>query len=199
MGVGRMATPARNFQLTATRTIMLSKNSYVLHLQVLFYIISRYHREQVVERLHNLNDAVQAANWGDSVNLVLNVPFWDAELENVDHMAEPYHQDPEIGTRLRDTHKLFDCLFISEDIRDHINELIEVSTRTSGIMGTGYLGGDKLENVDEQLNHCVKAYENLLEKYPEFKPKIEQSVGHGMAILRSKYKFDYSGMHRFFY
>jgi hypothetical protein len=66
-------------------------------------------------------------------------------------------------------------------------------------MGTGYMGTDKLENVEEQLDHCVKAYEGLLDKYPEFKPKIEQSVGHGMAILRSKYKFDYQGMHRFFY
>ena len=163
------------------------------------YSICRYDREQVVDRLNNLHNAVQASNWGDSVNLVLNVPFWDAELENVDHMAEPYHQDPEIGDKLRDTHRLFDCMFISEDIRDHINELIEISTRTSGIMGTGYLGGEKLENVDDHLNHCLKNYEDLLAKYPEFKPKIEQSVGHGMAILRSKYKFDYKGMHRFFY
>lgn len=133
------------------------------------------------------------------MSLVVNVPFWDAELENVDHMVEAYHQDPEIGTKIRETHKLFDCLFRSEDVRDHINELLEISSRVSGIMGTGYLGGEKLENVDEQLDHCVKAYESLLEKYPEFKPKIEQSVGHGMAILRMKYKFDYKGMHRFFY
>ena len=146
-----------------------------------------------------MHDAVQAANWGDCVSLVLNVPFWDAELENVDHMVEAYHQDPEIGKKIRETHRLLDCLAISEDIRDHINELIEISTRTSGIMGTGYLGGEGLEDVDTHLNHCVTAYENLLEKFPEFKPKIEQSVGHGLAILRSKYKFDYKGMHRFFY
>ena len=152
-----------------------------------------------MDRLENLNNAVHAANWGDCVSLVLNVPFWDAELENVDHMVEAYHQDEKIGFRMRETHRLFDCLFIAEDIRDHINELIEVSTRTSGIMGTGYMGGDSLENVDEQLNHCINAYESLLAKYPEFKPKIEQSVGHGMAILRSKYKFDYKGMHRFFF
>lgn len=133
------------------------------------------------------------------MNLVLNVPFWDAELEKVDHMVEPYHQDVDIGPRLRETHRLFDCLFASEDVRDHINELIEVSTRTSGIMGTGYLGGEGLENAEEQIKHCVEAYERLVEKYPEFKPKIEQSVGHGLAILRSKYKFDYPNMHRFFY
>jgi hypothetical protein len=176
---------ATHFQLQTARTIMLSKNSYS--------------RDEVTERLANLHNAVQASNWGDSVNLVLNVPFWDAELENVDHMVEAYHQDPEIGKRVRETHRLFDCLFAAEDIRDHINELIEVSTRTSGIMGTGYMGTDKLENVDEQMKHCVKAYEGLLEKYPEFKPKVEQSVGHGIAILRSKHKFDYQGMHRFFY
>ena len=161
--------------------------------------IRSHPRDQVVDRLESLHDAVQAANWGDCVSLVLNVPFWDAELENVDHMVEPYHQDPEIGTKVRETHRLFDCLFASEDIRDHITELIEITTRTSGIMGTGYMGGGKLEDVDAQLEHCVKAYEGLLAKYPEFKPKIEQSVGHGMAILRSKYKFDYQGMHRFFY
>ncbi len=180
------------------RTIMLSKNSYVISIAS-DYIIPRYTRDEVVERLHNLHDAVRASNWGDSVNLVLNVPFWDAELENVDHMVEPYHQDDEIGTKVRETHRLFDCLFASEDVRDHINEILEISSRTSGIMGTGYLGSEKLENVEEQLDHCVKAYEGLLDKYPEFKPKIEQSVGHGMAILRSKYKFDYKGMHRFFY
>jgi hypothetical protein len=185
------------FRHQSIRTIMLSKNLYVF-LTSSFSVLS-YPRDKVLDRLESLQDAVQAANWSDSVNLVLNVPFWDAELENVDHMVEPYHQDPEIGGKVRETHRLFDCLFASEDVRDHINELIEVSTRTSGIMGTGYLGTEKLENVDEQLNHCVKAYEGLLEKYPEFKPKIEQSVGHGMAILRSKYKFDYQGMHRFFY
>jgi hypothetical protein len=177
---------------------MLTKNSYGM-INVFILLIDRYQREEVVERLTSLNDAVRASNWGDCVNLVLNVPFWDAELENVDHMVEPYHQDPEIGSKIRDTHRLFDCLFAAEDIRDHINELLEISSRTSGIMGTGYLGSEKLENVDEQLDHCVKAYEGLLDKYPEFKPKIEQSVGHGLAILRSKYKFDYKGMHRFFY
>lgn len=168
-------------------------------LKSIFSYIRRYPREQVLERLNNLHDAVRASNWSDCVNLVLNVPFWDAELENVDHMVEPYHQDPEVGSKVRETHRLFDCLFAAEDIRDHINELLEISSRTSGIMGTGYLGSEKLENVDEQLDHCVKAYEVLLEKYPEFKPKIEQSVGHGLAILRSKYKFGYKGMHRFFY
>ncbi len=186
------------FRFQSARTIMLTKNSYGM-INVFILLIDRYQREEVVERLTSLNDAVRASNWGDCVNLVLNVPFWDAELENVDHMVEPYHQDPEIGSKIRDTHRLFDCLFAAEDIRDHINELLEISSRTSGIMGTGYLGSEKLENVDEQLDHCVKAYEGLLDKYPEFKPKIEQSVGHGLAILRSKYKFDYKGMHRFFY
>lgn len=159
----------------------------------------RYSRSDVVERISSLHDAVQASNWGDCVNLVLNVPFWDAELEKVDHMVEPYHQDVEIGKKLRETHRLFDCLFISEDIRDHVNELIEVATRTSGLMGTGYMGSEGLENSQELIQNCVMAYEDLVDKYPEFKPKIEQSVGHGLAILRSKYKFDYPGMHRFFY
>jgi hypothetical protein len=127
------------------------------------------------------------------------MPFWDAELENVDHMVEAYHQDPDIGDKVRETHRLFDCLLASEDVRDHINELIELSTRTSGIMGTGFGGMEKMENIDEHLDHCVSGYEGLIAKYPEYKPKIEQSVGHGMAILRSKYKFDYKGMHRFFF
>jgi hypothetical protein len=162
-------------------------------------LLVRYRREEVIERLSSLHDGVRASNWGDCVNLVLNVPFWDAELEKVDHMVEPYHQDVEIGTMLRETHRLFDCLFASEDVRDHVNELIEISTRKSGIMGTGYLGAEGLDNAAEHIQHCIKAYEGLLDKYPDFKPKIEQSVGHGLAILRSKYKFDYPSMHRFFY
>ena len=34
-------------------------------------------------------------------------------------------------------------------------------------------------------------------RYPEFKPKIEQVVGHGIAILRQKTKFRYSVMHNY--
>ncbi len=45
----------------------------------------------------------------------------------------------------------------------------------------------------------AKAYTNLLDAYPEFKPKIEQSVGHGLAILRMKHKFAFSSQYRFFY
>jgi len=58
---------------------------------------------------------------------------------------------------------------------------------------------EKVENIEELSGHCMEAYDSLLATHPAFEPKIEQTVGHGLAILRSKHKFRWSTRHRFFY
>merc|ERR1719473_1703416 len=106
-----------------------------------------------------LEDAVLGVNWGDYFILIQDQPFWEAELAQL------------------------------EDCRDFMNELGEVQTRASGLMGTGIGAGEKIDNMEEIAAHCGKFYEEMLEKYPEFKPKVEQVVGNGMSILRQKAKF----------
>ena len=56
-----------------------------------------------------------------------------------------------------------------------------------------------IENMDEHAKLCSEAYAKLLDKHPTMKPKIEQTVGHGLAILRSKHKFRFAADHRYFY
>merc|ERR1711862_454194 len=92
-----------------------------------------------------------------------------------------------------------DVFYKTEDVRDHLNELAELVTRSSGLMGTGWGCEEKVENMDEHAKLCSEAYDKLLKDHPTFKPKIEQTVGHGLAILRSKHKFRFASMHRYFF
>merc|ERR1711953_1526328 len=91
--------------------------------------------------------------------------------------------------------EMMNVLYRCEDVRDHLNELAELATRASGLMGTGYAPGEKVENMDEHAKLCAQTYETLLSEYPDFKPKIEQTVGHGLAVLRQKHKYKFSSMH----
>ena len=92
---------------------------------------------------------------------------------------------------------MFDCLAQLEDCRDYMNEIGETLTRASGLMGTGVMAGEKIDNLPEANTHCAKYYDDMLLKYPEFKPKVEQVLGHGLAILRQKSKFRFDSMHRY--
>ena len=50
------------------------------------------------------------------------------------------------------------------------------------------------------VEDIVDNYEKLKKVYPNFKPKVEQTVGHGLAILRMKHKtVDFSSRYRFFF
>ena len=159
----------------------------------------RFKRDDVTDRLNNLHDQVISTNWGDPVNLALDVPFWEAELDKVTAMMEPYHADPELGAQSGRLNRALDCFYACEDMRDFLIELGELGSRATGVMGTGAMAGQKVENLEELMEKVVKDYEALLAKHPEFKGKIEQSVGHGLAIMRSKVKFRYGEMHRYFY
>ena len=164
-----------------------------------FVSTNRYTREQTLDKLDNLYGEVLGANWADYLYLVYNTPFWEAELERVSAIVQPFLHEPEVGEKYKELQEMFDVLYQCEDVRDHLNELAELVTRASGLMGTGYAPGEKVDNMDENAQACGEAYDALLKKHPNFKPKIEQTLGHGLAILRSKHKFRFSSVYRYFY
>mmetsp|Transcript_6515 Transcript_6515/g.14244 ORF Transcript_6515/g.14244 Transcript_6515/m.14244 type:complete len:215 (-) Transcript_6515:147-791(-) len=159
----------------------------------------KYSRADVLEKLDAFHAEVLAANWADYLYLVYNVPFWEAEYEKLIHIVQPYLYEKEVGEKFKQTEEMMDVLYKCEDVRDHLNELAELATRASGFMGTGYAPLEKVENIPEHAKHCIAAYDKLQEEHPTFKPKIEQTVGHGLAILRSKHKFTWPVAHRYFY
>jgi len=164
------------------------------------YVTSEvYNREEVAIKVKTLKGSLQGTNWADYLNLVQNVPFWECELERIATAASPYLADPELGKDMDEIHRTFDVLYACEDVRDHLNEIMEVSTRTTGIMGIGIFSGDTIDNVEELIENVVHEYDDLLVRYPDFKPKIEQTVGHGLGLMRQKYKFRFGSMHRFFF
>eukprot|EP00746_Dinoflagellata_sp_MGD_P091747 gnl/MRDRNA2_/MRDRNA2_36342_c0_seq1.p1 gnl/MRDRNA2_/MRDRNA2_36342_c0~~gnl/MRDRNA2_/MRDRNA2_36342_c0_seq1.p1 ORF type:complete len:209 (-),score=39.33 gnl/MRDRNA2_/MRDRNA2_36342_c0_seq1:9-635(-) len=160
---------------------------------------AKYSREDLNVKIDNFYDTVLCTNWADYLTLVYDVPFWEAEFESIQQAANPYLQDPEIGEKMSSIATMMDVYYACEDVRDHINELLELCTRASGLMGTGYGAGEKVENLDQHAQLCGEQYDALLTKYPAFKPKIEQTVGHGLALLRQKHKFKFSSMHRYFF
>lgn len=154
--------------------------------------------DEMLAKMQSFEDTVWSTNWGDYLVLVYDVPFWEAELTAIQALAENA-SNPEIIAKRQAIEKLMDCFYACEDVRDHMNELMELCTRASGLMGTGYAPGEKVENLNEHAELCAEEYQKLLTKYPEFKPKIEQTVGHGLALLRQKHKFKFSSMHRYFF
>lgn len=164
-----------------------------------FMTVAKFSKDEVDLKLARFHDEMLGTNWGDYLELVQNVPFWEAELEQLLNVAKPYMQDSEMGPRLEYCLMAVDCMYACEDVRDHINEILELKTRNSGLMNMGIGADPPLDNFDEQAAACAAEYEELLKRYPEMKPKIEQCVGHGLAILRMKYKFDWKQKYRFFY
>merc|ERR1719262_1492547 len=148
-----------------------------------FVTANKYTRDEVLEKLDNYHGEVLSANWADYLYLVYNGPFWEAELEKLNTIVQPYLHEADVGKKFAEVQEMMDVLYQCEDVRDHLNELAEMVTRSSGFMGTGYAADEKVENMDEHAVLCAKAYEKLLETHPDFKPKIEQTLGHGLAIL----------------
>merc|ERR1712039_362751 len=155
--------------------------------------------EGVLGELTSLQQVIMSANWADYLILVYNGPFWEAEVDRLTEAAASFPASSPVGKKLAEVQEMMDVLHQCEDVRDHINELGELATRASGFMGTGWQAGEKVENMEEHAVACSQAYEGLLGKYPAFKPKIEQTVGHGLAILRQKHKFKFGSMHRYFF
>merc|ERR1740121_1759485 len=159
----------------------------------------KYNRDDVMDKLDAYHATVMSANWADYFHLVYNGPFWEVELDKLTTIVQPYLHEPEVGTKFREVQEMMDVLYQCEDVRDHLNELAELATRASGLMGTGYNAAEKVENMDEHAKLCAAAYDSLLQRHPTFKPKIEQTVGHGLAVLRQKHKFKWGTMHRYFF
>mmetsp|Transcript_88235 Transcript_88235/g.284999 ORF Transcript_88235/g.284999 Transcript_88235/m.284999 type:complete len:214 (+) Transcript_88235:115-756(+) len=164
-----------------------------------YVTVVKYQREDVLEKLNDFRAEVFSTNWADYLNLVYNVPFWESELDKLTSIVQPYLHEQEVGAKFGEVQELMDVLYQCEDVRDHLNELAELCTRASGFMGTGYAAEEKVENMDEHAKLCAEAYDSLLAKHPNFKPKIEQTVGHGLAVLRQKHKFKWGSMHRYFF
>eukprot|EP00747_Dinoflagellata_sp_TGD_P110895 gnl/TRDRNA2_/TRDRNA2_171086_c0_seq4.p1 gnl/TRDRNA2_/TRDRNA2_171086_c0~~gnl/TRDRNA2_/TRDRNA2_171086_c0_seq4.p1 ORF type:complete len:208 (-),score=47.12 gnl/TRDRNA2_/TRDRNA2_171086_c0_seq4:258-881(-) len=164
-----------------------------------YVTVQKYSREEMIERLNAYHSEVLSTNWGDYLQLVYNVPFWEAEYEKLSAQIQPYLHEPEVSAMYAETQEMMNVLYQCEDVRDWLNELAELATRSSGFMGTGWMAAQKVDNMAEHAKLCADAYDSLLEKHPKFKPKIEQTVGHGLAILRSKHKFTWSTMYRYFY
>merc|ERR1719382_1598976 len=160
---------------------------------------AKYTRDEVMAKLDEFHSEVFSANWADYLYLVYNVPFWEAELDKLTTIVQPYLHEPAVGAKFAEVQELMDVLYQCEDVRDHLNELAELATRASGLMGTGYNAGEKVENMDENAQKCGEAYEKILAAHPNFKPKIEQTIGHGLAVLRQKHKFKFGSMHRYFF
>eukprot|EP00931_Biecheleriopsis_adriatica_P042917 TRINITY_DN2448_c0_g5_i1.p1 TRINITY_DN2448_c0_g5~~TRINITY_DN2448_c0_g5_i1.p1 ORF type:complete len:211 (+),score=63.77 TRINITY_DN2448_c0_g5_i1:97-729(+) len=164
-----------------------------------YITVAKYDRDEVVAKLDDFHAAVLSANWADYLYLVYNVPFWEAELEKLTTIVQPYLHEPAVGGKFSEVQEMMDVLYQCEDVRDHVNELAELATRASGFMGTGFAAEEKVENMDEHAKLASEAYNKILDKHPNFKPKIEQTVGHGLAVLRQKHKFKFGSMHRYFF
>eukprot|EP00929_Paragymnodinium_shiwhaense_P019665 TRINITY_DN1332_c0_g4_i2.p1 TRINITY_DN1332_c0_g4~~TRINITY_DN1332_c0_g4_i2.p1 ORF type:complete len:207 (+),score=48.82 TRINITY_DN1332_c0_g4_i2:80-700(+) len=168
--------------------------------QIRSYVTAdRFSRDEVMAKMDAFESEVISANWGDYLYLAYNVPFWEAEYEKIMHIAAPYAHETDFGKKFTHIQETMDVLYQCEDVRDHLNELGEMATRASGFMGTGWQAEEKIENMDEHAQACIKVYDELLVKHPAFKPKIEQTIGHGLAILRQKHKFNWGTMHRYFF
>mmetsp|Transcript_80780 Transcript_80780/g.127608 ORF Transcript_80780/g.127608 Transcript_80780/m.127608 type:complete len:211 (-) Transcript_80780:141-773(-) len=186
------ALPAARLPLACPRSpFQDSVRSYIT--------VQKYTRDDVVSLLDEYHATVMSTNWADYLNLVYSVPFWEAEFEKLTTVVQPYLHEPEVGDKFKQVQEMMDVFYQCEDVRDHLNELAELATRASGFMGTGFAAEEKVENMDEHAKSAAESYDKILEKHPDFKPKIEQTIGHGLAILRQKHKFKFQSMHRYFY
>lgn len=196
----RPAIPRAGVPLSVARPLAQHLGSVGLVPRARTYVTAnKYTRDEVAEKVSEFHAEVFSANWGDYLYLVYNMPFWEAEFEKLSTVAQPYLHEKAIGGTWSEVQEMMDCLYQCEDVRDHLNELAELVTRASGFMGTGIGAEEKVDNMDENAEACAKAYEAILAKHPSFKPKIEQSIGHGLAILRQKHKFKWGTMHRYFF
>ena len=50
--------------------------------------------------------------------------------------------------------KIISC----EDVRDHINEILELGTRATGLMGTGAFAGEKVHGNYYMINYRLVNY-----------------------------------------
>ena len=117
-------------------------------------------------------------------------------------MMGPYVNDPEMGPKWEYTKEAVDVYFACTDCRDFVNDILELKNRSAGLFNSGWDFKERptVDNLPEVVENIVDNYEKLKKVYPNFKPKIEQTIGHGLAILRMKHKtVDFSSRYRFFF
>ncbi|VWU52831.1 conserved protein, unknown function [Hepatocystis sp. ex Piliocolobus tephrosceles] len=181
--------------------MIIKKNSFLNYKRNYFTAIYNNVQEKknILKDMDNLYDNILTSNWNDSVHLVLNISIWEGELVEIEEKIKPYESDEEIMKKKKELNELFDVLFILEDLRDHINELLEQSSRSVGIAGTHLLSSFKIQNEDEHINFLKNRYEQLLITYPAYKYQINLVLGKGLALLRQKFAFEWDHMHEFFF
>lgn len=156
-------------------------------------------KQMVLSEIRELYDNILITNWNDSFSLVLNVPLWEGIASAIEEKMKLVETDDEVLKAKTELNNLLDILFILEDLRDHINELLEQSSRATGLAGTGILSSFQINNIDEHIDFLKNRYEQLLETYPNFKYQINLVLGKGLALLRQKYAFEWKHMHEFFF
>eukprot|EP00916_Digyalum_oweni_P020482 GHVL01034131.1.p1 GENE.GHVL01034131.1~~GHVL01034131.1.p1 ORF type:complete len:187 (+),score=35.75 GHVL01034131.1:32-592(+) len=149
--------------------------------------------------INHIIDTILGTNWGDSVNLVLNIPFWENEVDRLQKNCQYLLHHSIYGDKLRFMNEILDVLACTEDLRDHINELLELKSREGGLAGTGYLAVEPVSNIEEHAEKIIAIYEKLKIDHPKLITQIEDSVGTGIAVLRQRNKFRYQSMHAHFF
>jgi hypothetical protein len=167
-----------------------------------YFAIDTQSKDVVEKRLHRFHDEFLSMNWGDTLVCQHNHPFFVNEFERLDSMMGPYVNDPEMGPKWEYTKEAVDAYFACTDCRDFVNDVLELKNRSAGLFNSGWDFKDRptVDNLPEVVEDIVDNYEKLKKVYPNFKPKIEQTIGHGLAILRMKHKtVDFSSRYRFFF
>eukprot|EP01053_Blabericola_migrator_P011887 Blabericola_migrator_1__11886@NODE_724_length_6723_cov_141_689153_g521_i0_p4_GENE_NODE_724_length_6723_cov_141_689153_g521_i0NODE_724_length_6723_cov_141_689153_g521_i0_p4_ORF_typecomplete_len226_score32_38Laminin_I/PF06008_14/1_2e03Laminin_I/PF06008_14/0_0064VPS28/PF03997_12/0_011DUF87/PF01935_17/0_0092EzrA/PF06160_12/0_034DUF1949/PF09186_11/3e02DUF1949/PF09186_11/0_92Tropomyosin/PF00261_20/6_1e03Tropomyosin/PF00261_20/0_082DUF4404/PF14357_6/1_8e04DUF4404/PF14357_6/0_36_NODE_724_length_6723_cov len=150
-------------------------------------------------KVASLTEAMLSSNWGDTVNLTLNVPFWESEYEELQKQiraAPSLLADENVARQWIVLSTLLDLLFLCEDLRDHLNELMEyldrVTSRESGAK-------ESISNLSDHLNLALTRQQLMEEKCPQFKNKIDESVGRGLELMRKRVKFNWKDVHAAYY
>eukprot|EP01067_Filipodium_phascolosomae_P008292 Filipodium_phascolosomae@DN7009_c0_g1_i1.p1 len=164
---------------------------------------------ELLGRIDDLGSEIMKSNWSDSVNCgALDVPFWLAEHALLESEINKIRQaDPSdisinpVTEKFQGLERLLDVFVQTEDLCDHMFELVDLNHRTTGLGGTGLLGSDQcyVQNIDEHIKHLIQCYSTLKKRDPEFSKKIEESAGAAIAALRSKYKFEWDESYKWFY
>eukprot|EP00922_Rhytidocystis_sp_ex-Travisia-forbesii_P072068 GHVS01107504.1.p1 GENE.GHVS01107504.1~~GHVS01107504.1.p1 ORF type:complete len:270 (-),score=79.22 GHVS01107504.1:67-876(-) len=150
-------------------------------------------------RIDRLTTCLLASSFSDYWSLVLNVPFWEEEKNQIDRHAVPFLADRLVAPKYQSLLELFDLLYVLEDSRDHLNEILDYASRTGGVGGTGAYAHPDIHNIDEHVDALTAVYEQLKKKYPHRLPDIEDVLGVGLALLRQKHKFRWTTMHEYSY
>ncbi|PFH32548.1 hypothetical protein BESB_018660 [Besnoitia besnoiti] len=139
------------------------------------------------------------ANWADYLTGVMDCPFWEEELRAIEEEAQPFANSPSVQASMTSLRRLFDLFYQLSDVRDHLNQIMELGSRAAGIAGTGLNASEEVSNVDEHAKRASAGYDRLMKEYPEYCAKVDDVLGSGLALLRQKHRFTFSGLHRFFY